>query len=70
MNNTKIKIQKIKDTTYSVGVFPKLARRLWFGIVSHEPLIDRLCVVLLLQYHVHLRHLLLLLLMPLPTRIL
>ena len=65
INNEKIKIQKLKIVLTSVGPSPKLAHRLRSEIVRHGPPICNLRVVLLLQHRIHLRHLLLLLKLPL-----
>ena len=55
--------KKIQGT--SVGSSPKLACGLWSRIVSQGPPVGHLRVVLLLQQRIHLRHLLMLLKLPL-----
>ena len=61
----KLKYGKYKIVLTPTGSSPKLARRLWSGIVPHGPPIGHLRVVVLLQYRVQMHHLLLLLKLPL-----
>ena len=64
-NNAKIKVQKIKDTTYLCGgSSPSLLVAYGLGLL-HVSLVGRLLFSLLLSHRIHLCHLLLLLLMPL-----
>jgi hypothetical protein len=58
-----VKNKKIQGTF--AGSSPKLAPGLWSRIVSHGPPIGHLLGMLLFQQCVHLRHLLLLLKLPL-----